>query len=257
MYLRLNAHTDIHQFAGELHDYTIRMGIKPDFEVGMLPIKDIRHHLNSEVPFTLNFMRLFMAAGILLLFSAMFNFLNLHLDLFRLRLRELRQRTVHGATRERLIQQMLFELACSIFLAVLLGGCFVLLAFPLFSKLLDLPIEMRELIHLFLIYGIGIIAFMLLIGLATFWRLSHLAMHQLSKGKGSGQPMLRRMTVTLQLAVSIIFIVAALVVMRQIRFVNEKDLGFNRTGIIQLYGLPPYMERSLRTALIHELEGVP
>jgi len=51
--------------------------------------------------------------------------------------------------------------------------------------------------------------------------------------------------------------IAALVVIMQIRFVSHKDLGFNRNGIIQLYGLPPYMQTSVRTALIHELKAIP
>lgn len=257
MYLRLNSHTDIHKFAEEIHDYTIRTEVKPDIELGMLPIQDVRHHLNSDVPFTLNFMRVFMAAGILLLFSAIFNFLNLHLDLFLQRLRELHQRTVHGATRKRLIGQMLFELVCSILLAILFGGCLVIPAFPPFASLLDLPMDMLQLIDFFLICGTGIMALMLFIGWITFRQLSYRAMQPLSKGKRSGQPVWRRITITLQLAVSIVFIMATLVVMKQIRFVNQKDLGINRNGIIQLYGLPPYMERSLRTALIEELNTIP
>jgi len=51
--------------------------------------------------------------------------------------------------------------------------------------------------------------------------------------------------------------IAALVVIMQIRFVSHKDLGFNRNGIIQLYGLPPFTQLSLRTALIQELQTIP
>ncbi|MDR1623744.1 MAG: hypothetical protein LBS04_02080 [Tannerellaceae bacterium] len=65
------------------------------------------------------------------------------------------------------------------------------------------------------------------------------------------------MAVTLQLAVSVAFIIAAWVVMMQMHFVGRKDVGFNRNGVIQLSGLLPQMERSLRTALIHELEAIP
>ena len=44
------------------------------------------------------------------------------------------------------------------------------------------------------------------------------------------------MAVTLQLMISILFIVASLVVMEQMRFVNQKDLGFDPKGLIQLSG---------------------
>ncbi|MDL2255761.1 ABC transporter permease [Parabacteroides sp. OttesenSCG-928-K15] len=255
IYIKLNPYTDINQLA--LGDFIVRYSTNGNVEVRVTPISNARHQLNADVPFTLNFIQLFVAAGILLLFSALFNFLNLHLDLFRRRMRELRQRTVHGAKIRQLIWQMLFESACSIVLALLLGYCLVAIARPVFSNLLDLEMGMQELTVLFFLCGIGMMILMLLIGLITFWRLSHLAMQPLSKEKRGGQPLLRRMAVGLQLAVSIVFLIAASVVMRQMHFAEHKDLGFNRSGIIQLHGLSSHIENSLRTALIHELEAIP
>jgi putative ABC transport system permease protein len=69
-------------------------------------------------------------------------------------------------------------------------------------------------------------------GLLLFGRLSHLAMRPQSERKTTGQPALRRMAVTLQLAVSVAFIIAAWVVMMQMHFVDRKDVGFNRNGVI-------------------------
>ncbi len=257
MYVKFHSHTDFNKMADELRDFTSNSRANTDIEVRMVPISDARHRLNTDMPFTLNFIRLFVAAGILLLFSAIFNFLNLYLDLFRQRNNELHQRAVHGAKSRQLIWQMLFELACSILLALLLGCCFIVLTRPVFSGLLDLTMGISQLIHFFMICGFSVMALILLIGFSTFWRLSHLALRPLSKRKTNRQPVLRRMAVTLQLAVSVVFIVAALVVMMQMRFVNNKDLGFDRNGIIQLYGLPPYMEKSLRTSLMQEIMNIP
>jgi len=257
MYVKFHAHTDTGKQAEELSDFAARLGGNADIEVRITPVTDVRHHLNTDMPFTLNFIRLFTAAGILLLFSAIFNFLNLYLDLFRGRNRELHQRSVHGAKGRQLIVQMLFELACAILVALLFGCSFVIIARPAFSGLLDLEIGMPELMRLFFVCGIGIMTLILIIGFITFWRLSHVAIRPLSKGKRNGGPVLRRMAITLQLVVSVVFIVATGVVMMQIRFVNNKDLGFNRSGIIQLHGLPPYMQANLRTSLIHELEAIP
>jgi len=91
---------------------------------------------------------------------------------------------------------------------------------------------MSQLTHLFVGCGTVVVALILLIGLIPFLRLLRLTMRHLSKRKITGQPALRRMAVTLQLAVSVVFIVAALVVMMQIRFVNRKDLGFDHHNII-------------------------
>ncbi|MDH6303504.1 putative ABC transport system permease protein [Parabacteroides sp. PF5-5] len=257
LYVKLHSQTDAENLAEQIRDLPSQLNAKPSYEVRMVPVSDVRHQLNSDIPFTMNFIQLFVAAGILLLFSAIFNFLNLHLNLFHQRNRELHQRAVHGAKSKQLISQMLFELTCSILLALLIGGCLVLFARPVFSKLLDLAIERWPLIQLFIICGVSVTVLVLSLGFIIFWRLKHLALQPLSKGKTTGKPLLKGIAVTLQLAVSIVFIIATLVVMMQIQFVNHKDLGFNRSGTIQLHGLPPYMQNNVRTALIQELQTIP
>lgn len=257
VYVALNPHVDVDLFATELRDFASRFSADIDVEMRLLPLHEVRHQLNANTPFTINFIQLFVAAGILLLFSALFNFLNLYLDLFRQRIREMRQRTVHGAKGRHLIQQMLFELTCTLLLAFALGCCFTVLVRPVFSHLLDLPMAMSELIYLFVGCAIGLMVLMLLIGGYVFWRLSRLALQPLSQGTTMRGPLLRRMAVVLQLAVSMVFLIAASVVMKQMRYADQKDLGFNRAGIIQLHGLSSHMENSLRTALIEELRTVP
>ncbi|MDR1259452.1 MAG: ABC transporter permease [Tannerellaceae bacterium] len=256
LYVKFYPGADIGAIAGELRDLTSRLEVNDNVELRMMPVGDVRHRLNSGAPFTLNFIRLFVASGILLLFSALFNFMNLHLDLFRQRLRELRLRTVHGATGGQLAGQMMFELSCAILLALLPAICFVAIARPAFSGLLDIEIGMPQLILLFAVCGAGVMALTLLIGFIQFRRLSHLAMRPQSERKHEGQPALRRVAVVLQLAVSVVFIVAALVVMMQMRFVNHKDLGFDRSGIIQLSGFTDNTGK-VQSALMHELAAIP
>ena len=136
MYVKLPPGTDIGLLEGQLHHYPSDKCASPGMEIRMLPVCDVRYRLNTDVPFTLNFICLFVIAGILLLFSALFNFLNLHLGLFRQRMRELRLRVVNGASGGQLVRQMLFELACAILLALLPACYFVVVASPVFSGLL-------------------------------------------------------------------------------------------------------------------------
>lgn len=254
-YVKLFPGTDIDRFSNELQDFTSRLSVNIEIELIMMPICNVRHHLNADAPFTLNFIGLFVAAGILLLFSAIFNFLNLHLDLFRQRLHELRLRKVHGASGGQLIRQMLFELTCSILLASLLACYLVFLVRPAFTKLLDIEMEIPQLILLFVFCGIGVLTLMLSIGLLTFLRLNHLVKQPQSERTITRQPALRRVAVTLQLAVSIVFILAASVVMMQMYFINHKDLGFNRNGIVQLSGFIDPSGRVAKT-LTQELRSI-
>lgn len=256
VYVKFHSNAPIGEIEGQMRDLTTRLGTNPKIEVMMMPVSDIRHNLNSDVPFTLNFIGLFMASGILLLFTAIFNFLNLHLDLFRQRSRELHLRAVNGAAGGQLIRQMLCELSYSIFLSLLISAYLVILIRPVFIGLLGIEISMQPLMSMFAVCGIGILVLMLLIGFMLFWRLSHVATRPRSESKTTGQPMLRRIAVTLQLGVSLVFIVSALVVMMQMAFVNHKDLGFDSKGLIQLTGFTD-VRGSVQNALIQKLKAIP
>ena len=256
LYVKLHPETDVDKLAEQMHDFTSRLGVNTNIELRMLPISDVRHQLNTDVPFTLNFIGLFVASGILLLFSALFNFLNLHLDLFRQRIRELRLRSVHGASEGQLVRQMMFELLCSILLALFLACSFVEIIRPAFAGLLNITMELSQLIQIFVVCGIGLMALILFIGFILFWRLSRLSTSPQLEIRITGKPVLRRMAVTMQLSVSMVFIVAALVVMMQMHFVNQKDLGFDSRGVIQLSGFLDYSGK-IQGALERELATIP
>ncbi len=255
LYIKFHPHVNAATVAEQLRDFTSRIGANDNIEVRMMPIGDVRHRFSTDLPFTLNFVRLFVVAGLLLLFSAFFNFLNLYLGLFRQRIRELRLRTVHGASGGQLIMQLMFELTCTILLSLALAWCFILLTRPGFSELLDITPEMPQLTYLFAVCGILVTVLMWLAAFIPLWRLSRSASHDLAKGK-SRQPVLRRVAVTVQLAVSVVFIVATLVVMMQMRFVNRKDLGFDSSGMIQVSG-PLFPMQAHGKVLNKELATIP
>ena len=256
-YVKLHSATDVNALAEQLRDFTSQFSVSDNIEVRMIPVSTIRHRLDADVPFTLNFIRLLVAAGMLLIFSGVFNFLNLHLDLFDQRIRELRQRAVHGAKNRQLIMQMMFELTCAIVLALLNASFLAILVHPVFSKMSDISISMLSLIRLFIVCGSGVMVLMQFCALIPFRRLSQMVLHHLSERKIVGRkPVFRHTTVTLQLAVSIVLIVASLVVMMQMRFIYHKELGFDSAGVIHLSGFSN-VPREKATSLMHELSAIP
>lgn len=257
MYVKFPPHAAIDDLTKQLRDYPLLLDANTKTELRVMPVSDVRYHLNADVPFTLNFIRLFFVAGVLLLFAALFNFLNLHLGLFRQRMREFHLRAVNGASSGQLIRQMLFELACAIFPALLFAYCFVIISCPSFSELLGITMDMLQLTSLFVICGMGMMLLILFIGFTLFCRLSQLTMSPQSERKVTGQPVLQRVTVALQLAVSIVLIIATLVVMMQMHFVNHKDLGFDRDGIVYLSGVQLFINKDVRVALNKELASIP
>ena len=125
LYVKLHPSSDPKAFANQLKELPERIGVNKEIELRTLPIREIRHHLNKDTPFTLNFIGLFVVSGALLLFAALFNFLNSYMDLFRQRVREWRLRTVNGATRKQLIEQMSVELGCSVLASLLVALIFI------------------------------------------------------------------------------------------------------------------------------------
>ena len=214
-------------FANQLKELPERIGVNKEIELRTLPIREIRHHLNEDTPFTLNFIGLFVVSGALLLFAALFNFLNSYMDLFRQRVREWRLRTVNGATRKQLIEQMSVELGCSVLASLLVALIFIVQVKPLFARWLEIDLEMGRFLFLFAGAGIGTFLILQCAGLVFFGQFSHTATTSLVPKETVKPLLLRRMAVTLQLMISILFIVASLVVMEQMRFVNQKDLGFD------------------------------
>lgn len=256
VYVKIHPHANINELATQLQDLTSRINTNSDIELRILPVSNVRHQLNTDLPFTLNFIRLLVAAGILLLFSALFNFLNLYLAFFRQRSHEFRQRMVYGAKGNQLILQMMFELTCIVLLALLLGCYFVILTYPVFSGLLGIMIPMSLILHFFVFCGLGLMILILSIGFVPCWMLNRSIMKNLLKRKITGQPVLQRIAVSLQLSVSIVFIVTVSVIMMQMRFVNHKDLGFDKSGIIQLYDTNMQLENH-QISLKQELEAIP
>lgn len=257
MYVKLPPHTDLNRLTQQLRDYPLHSYGNADIELEILPVSDVRHKLNPDVPFTLNFIRLFVLSGFLLLLSALFNFLHLHLDIFRQRKREFSLRAINGASRTQLIQQMLVELLCAIFMTLLSACFFVTITYPMFSKLLNIDIEILHLISLLFICGFGMMLLILFTGFILFERLSRFANQPLSNRPTFIQSLLQRLTVTMQLGISVVFIIATLVVIKQMHFVNHKDLGFERNGIVYLSGMNPFINEDVRVALVKKLRSMP
>lgn len=111
---------------------------------------------------------------------------------------------------------------------------------------------------MFLFIGVGIGTFLIIqfAGLFFFGRFSYTATSSLVP-KETVKPLLfRRMAVTLQLMISVLFIIASLVVMEQMRFVSQKDLGFDQKGLIRLSGFVD-VSGKIESTLMQELSALP
>ena len=118
---------------------------------------------------------------------------------------------------------------------------------PYISQWVGMEMDMRGLTGMFIVCCVGLMALILCVATLLFWETSRQATRPYSEIRIAGWPVLQRLAVTLQLAVSVIFIVAALVVMTQMRYLSHKDLGFNNTRILQLSGFIDYKGDFMRS----------
>lgn len=250
MYVKLHPRVDVNTLSKKLLDYPSQINANHNIEVRILPIAGVRHRFSIDLPFTLNYYRLFVVCGALLLFCALFNFVHLYIDIYRKRFFELRNRALHGAKGGRLILQMMVEMIVAFFVGFALAFLLLFLTCPISSQLLMIPITVPVIIPLFAICGTGAMVVIMLSSLIPFYRLSRRSMRYISQQKSAAQYRWRNSAVMLQITISVIFVVVSLVVMMQMRFVNRKDLGFNHTGILQVSGFPMQLWKH-RGALLH------
>jgi ABC-type antimicrobial peptide transport system permease subunit len=141
-----------------------------------------------------------------------------------------------GASRGQLIGQFLGE---AVFLAVLalgLGLLLVVMLLPLFDQLTGktLTIGVLDGSRLLLLFGVAVIAG-LLSGSYPALALSAFQPVKVLKGLKvlhPGRAYFRNGLVVLQFSIAIVLIVGTLVVSRQLRFIRDRDMGFDKSNLI-------------------------
>ncbi|MGH2564308.1 MAG: FtsX-like permease family protein, partial [Ginsengibacter sp.] len=184
---------------------------------------------------------LIMSVALFILFLAIVNFINLSTAQAIRRAKEVGVRKVLGGKRISLVYQFLVETifitSIAAVLAVLLVNP-VLLAFRSFipAGVVFHPLTPDTLVFLLLVTGITSI-------LAGFYPAMVLSGYKpILCLKGTGQrnvnerTYLRKALVIFQFAVALVFIIGAIVINSQLRFIRSKPLGFNAESIITLRG---------------------
>lgn len=232
-------HKNIHSktFAKKLRTYAIDNNLNPDLYIEMVPLSEARYKLGSEISFNINYIQTFAICGLLLLFCALFNFINLQVNRFFERSREFKLRSSLGAVKKNIFLQMTIEISIQVILVLLISISLVEICLPRIEQLLETVIHKRELfIELVLIICAGwlfLIAVILLFISRFVYRLSN----AVKTGKEvyiSGREWIRKLNIGVQLIICIGFMFSALVLFQQISMMKNKPLGFDKNNLIQI-----------------------
>ena len=201
------------------------------------PVTDI--HLRSHLEFEIepngdiSYVYIFSIIALGILLVACINFVNLATARSSTRAREVGVRKTLGSNRPQLIRQFLAETIMMSLLAVLLALLLVQLFLPVFNNLTGKQVAIPYLDNMFTIpFLLGLAVFIgMLAGLYPAFFLASFDPVAVLKTETPGslkKSMMRNVLVVFQFTVSIVLIVGTLVVQRQLNYIQNKDLGFNK-----------------------------
>jgi len=205
------------------------------------PLKSIHLHSHLQVEISPNsdikYIYIFSLIAFIILLIACVNFMNLATARSAKRSLEVGLRKVVGANRTQLIRQFLGESLMFTLFALLLAVLIISGVLPSFNALTGKNISLSYLSSGFLLGGIIII--LLFVGFtsgsypALF--ISRFQPANVLKGmtsKGSSKSILRRGLVVFQFSISIILIISTIVVLKQLDFLQNKKLGFDKEHVV-------------------------
>ncbi|MDN3203317.1 ABC transporter permease [Algoriphagus sediminis] len=210
---------------------------------GFMPVEDI--HLYSELseepttPGSIQYLYIFGAISIFIILIACINFMNLATAKSANRAKEVGVRKTIGASRIPLIGQFLAESMIYSFLSGLVALVFILIALQPFNALSGK--DLSWLVFLDPVLLLAFFAFLFIVGLLAgsypAFYLTSFAPSEVLKGKvrkGAKRSGFRNGLVVFQFFVSISLIISSLVVYKQLTYMQEVNLGFDKENVINL-----------------------
>jgi putative ABC transport system permease protein len=187
----------------------------------------------------LGFLYIYTAIGILILFIAAVNFINLSTARGGLRSQEIGIKKVIGADRRRLILQFLSESIVMVCIAFVFAIFLTELFLQEFNRLINGNLSLAVLkgpVILFFTIG-GMIGLGIIAGFYPAVYLSSFQPAPILKGEkitGRSGLKFRKILFILQFTISIILIISTLMVRSQLNFMRHRDLGFQKEQVITL-----------------------
>ncbi|MCG2617076.1 ABC transporter permease [Terrimonas sp. NA20] len=214
--------------------------LKVDF--ALQPLSQI--HLHSDYQADVSghgsylYVKIFFIVAIFILVVACINFMNLSTARSARRAKEVGLRKVVGAVRGQLIGQFLGESIMISFMSLLLAILLVWLLLPAFNLLAgkELGISLFDVKLLLTLIGIALVTG-LVAGSYPALFLSGFRPVKVLKGnvrKMGGNLAFRNTLVVLQFVVSIVLLAGTVVVFKQMRFIKNMNLGFERSNLLYM-----------------------
>ncbi|MFL9482676.1 ABC transporter permease [Chitinophagaceae bacterium LWZ2-11] len=179
------------------------------------------------------------AVALLILIIACFTYINLNTSRSIERAKEVGVRKVIGAGKMQLFRQFIGESVILCTLSVIISLFAAILLLPAFNRLVEKDLPVSALISLPVIAGALVVALLvgLLAGSYPALILSNIQPVKVLKGSfkntNSGT-WVRKSLIVFQFAISVLLIVSTFIMQRQLSYIRNKNLGYNRDQVLVL-----------------------
>jgi putative ABC transport system permease protein len=240
-YIELKKGTDSKIVDKKILDFIKKHNKESNSEIFLQNIKKI--HLYSSGKYVadsygtgdITYVRILTLIAVFILIIACINFLNLSTAQSARRAREIGVRKVAGANKGKIVSQFLGESLLIVLVAHVIAMIFVELLLPGFNNLIGKQLSVNYQSAGLYIWLIAVVLFCgLLAGSYPAFYLSSLKPLDIIKGvinKNPGNAQFRRVLVIFQFSLSILLIICTLIVETQLKYIQNKNLGFNKDNI--------------------------
>jgi len=227
------------QFTGKGYEELKQSGTKWEYFLQPLTSIHLNSHLGIEMEpnSDIKYVYIFLTLAVFILLIASFNFINLSTARATKRAKEVGIRKVVGSNRFQLVLQFLLESMVMSLAALMVAFCFVRLLAPYFISLTGRDIGIGFFSNLNQLFFVLII--ILFIGLITgsypaFVLSSYRPVAAIKQkiGEKSGKSQVRRFLVVFQFVMSVTLIIGTSLVYKQLKYIQNRDLGFQKEQVV-------------------------
>jgi len=198
---------------------------------------DIEHDYNNYRKFNGSYLDVFYVIALFILLIAAVNFMNLTTARASHRWKEIGVRKTVGAKKLQLFSQFIFESVLlalfALVLAVLLDLLFVPLLNSVIGRQLSMNLFFENYLNILLVVAATLVLGFLT-GIYPSFYMTSFNMARVLKGggKGEGRSLFRSGLVVVQFGLALAMIVSTLIVVQQLSYMKNADIGFNKDQIM-------------------------
>ncbi|MGN6400272.1 MAG: ABC transporter permease [Flavisolibacter sp.] len=213
--------------------------IQQNLQVQLAPVKSY-YSGSSSVQKMITTLSL---VAIFILLMAIINFININIGISSYRLKEIGLRKVFGGARRQLIRQFITEALLLTFISAIVSIALYELLRPTFENILNSTfVHFWEFtFYQFLLLTLLVLMVGLISGIYPAFVLSASNVLHAVKGKMDSAKnglMLRKILLVVQFTIAIVVFISALNVSKQVSYVFNKDLGYNKDQLMVINALP-------------------